>query len=146
VHKSPIRNSIMKFGSASAVLTALILVCLFDNLGDLRGLIIFVIIVLVFPITLLLGIDASKAIKREAPADKGLRTIGWLLGFPQAIMGTILIAFGLVYPFFGIHELMDDLSMKRVPILPIVRIATAFLMFVLGQHYLREGLRSGDKD
>ena len=128
------------------MLTALILICLLDSLGDLRGLIIFVIVVLVFPITLLLGIDASKAIKLEAPADKGMRTIGWLLGFPQAIMGTILIAFGVVYPFFGIHELMDDLSMKRVPILPIVRIGTAFLFFVLGQRYLREGLGSGDKD
>jgi hypothetical protein len=143
---SRIRNSLIKFGCASAVLAALMFARLFDSVGDLRGLIVFVVIVLIFPVTLLLGIDASKVIKREAPSGNTMRRVGWLLGFPQAIMGTILIAFGVVYPLFGIHELMAELSTKRVPILPIVRVGSAFLAFVLGQHYLREGLRSGGKD
>jgi hypothetical protein len=33
-----------------------------------------------------------------------------------------------------------------VPVLPIVRICSAFLAFILGQYYLREGLRRGGKD
>jgi hypothetical protein len=146
MQNSRISKSLVKFGCASAVLAALMFACLLDSIGDLRGVIVFVIIVLIFPITLLLGIDASKVIKREAPLGKSMRRLGWLLGFPQAVMGTILIAFGLVYPLFGIRELIDELSIGRMPILPIVRIGSAFLAFVLGQHYLREGLRSGSKD
>jgi hypothetical protein len=67
-----VRKALIKLLVATSILAALILSCFIDSVGDARGLIVFFIVVLGFPITLLTGIDASRVIKREAPKHKSL--------------------------------------------------------------------------
>jgi len=122
-----------------AILAALLMTCFLDIDTNLRGVIIGLIGVLAFPITLLLGIDASRTIKRVKPAQATARIAGVVLGFPLAIMGTILLGFSIVYPIFGVRELWKALSGGGEPILPLIRLFIAAMSFVVGLHYVREG-------
>jgi hypothetical protein len=135
-----VRKALIKLLIATIVLAMLVLLCFADINGGLKGVLIVFIIILAFPITLLIGIDASRAIKRDLPSHKSLRLLGRFLAFPQAIMGTVLIGFAVVYPLFGVRELADDVSKGSTPVLPLVRLVIAALSFCVGLHYVREGL------
>jgi hypothetical protein len=141
----PVKKALSKLVMTTIVLAALILLCFVNRVGDLRGLIVFVIVVLAFPITVLTGIDASRVIKRETPSHKRISLLGRVLSFPQAVMGTILVGFSIVYPVFGIHELLRDPNQGRLPWLPIGGIGFAAICFSLGIYYIREGLNISKK-
>lgn len=142
---SPVRKALSKLLVATIFLTALIGSCFVNRIGDLRGLIIFLIVVFVFPITVLIGIDASRVIKKETPSHKRIGLLGRVLAFPQAVMGTILLGFSVVYPVFGIHELLYGPNDGRLPWLPIGGIGFAAISFSLGLYYIREGLEMKKK-
>jgi hypothetical protein len=135
-----VRKALTKLLIATIVLAMLVLLCFADINGGLKGVLIVFIIILAFPITLLIGIDASRAIRRDLPSHKSLRLLGRFLAFPQAIMGTVLIGFAVAYPLFGVRELADDVSKGSIPVLPLVRLIIAALSFCVGLHYVREGL------
>lgn len=135
-----VRKALIKLFVATILLAMLVLLCFADINGGLKGVLIVFIIILAFPVTLLIAIDASRAIKRDLPSHKSLRVVGRLLAFPQAIMGTVLIGFSVVYPLFGVRELVDDVSMGSAPVSPLVRLVIAALGFSVGLHYIREGL------
>jgi hypothetical protein len=135
-----VRNALIKLLIATIALAMLVLSCFADINGGLQAVLIIFIVILAFPITLLIGIDASRAIRQELPSHKSLRLLGRVLAFPQAIMGTVLIGFAVVYPLFGLRELADDVSRGSAPVLPLVRLIIAALSFFVGLHYVREGL------
>ncbi len=137
---SKVRQSLVKLLVAIIVLVLLTLICFGDIDPGLRGTIATFVVVVVFPVSLLLGIDASRVIKREMPGQRSLRLLGKALALPQAIMGTVLVGFAVVYPLFGIRELVSDISNGVMPALPVVRICIAAFSFIVGLHYVREGL------
>jgi hypothetical protein len=137
-----VRKALIKLLVATSILAALILSCFIDSVGDARGLIVFFIVVLGFPITLLTGIDASRVIKREAPKHKSLAVLGRLLAFPQAVFGTILIGFSIVYPVFCVPEIIRDISDGYLRATRLFGLIAAAFGFGVGVHYLREGLGS----
>jgi len=135
-----VRKAVIKLLIATLVLATLILLCFADINEGLKGVLIVFIIILAFPITLLIGIDASRTIRRDLPSHKSLRLLGRFLAFPQAIMGIVLIGFAVVYPLFGVRELADDLARGTSPVMPLARLVIAILGFCVGLHYVREGL------
>jgi hypothetical protein len=137
---SRVHKSLIKLLAAAVVLATLVALCFVESIGDLRGLIVFFMVVLGFPITLLLGVDASRTIKREIPSHRSLSILGRLLAFPQAVLGTILLGFSLVYPVFEVPAVIHDLSGGRVPVLGLSGLAMAAVGFAVGMHYIREGL------
>ena len=98
------------------------------------------LVVLALPITILLTIDASRILKTQPVADGASRRLGIILGIPQGIMGTVLIAFGLVYPFFGVRKLAADLQTGRAGSVHLIMLVTSIAFLFVGYHYLREGL------
>jgi hypothetical protein len=131
---------LIKLLIATIVLVGLVFFWLTDTSGGLQGFAAVAIVILAFPITLLIAIDAARVIRREEPGHRSLRVLGNFLAFPQAILGTILIGFGAAYPVFGVRDLIHDLNAGSAPIFPIVRLIVAALMFVVGLRYFREGL------
>lgn len=140
MRSSPVKRALSKLLIAVIVLTSLVVSCFVNRLGDLRGLIISFVVVLALPITVLIGIDASRVIKRETPSHKRISLLGRILAFPQAVMGAILLGFSVAYPVFGIHELLHGPWNGRLPWLPIGGLFFAALGFSLGLYYIREGL------
>jgi len=140
MRSSPVRKALLKLLIATIVLAALVVSCFVNRVGDLRGLIGFVIVVLAFPITLLIGIDASRVIKKDSPSHKQIQLLGRILAFPQAVLGVVLLGFSVVYPVFGIHELLYGPRNGRLHWLPIGGIGFAAISFSLGFYYVREGL------
>lgn len=138
-----IRKALIKLLVAAAVLIGLILGCFSPIDRELVGIMAGFTILLAFPITVLLSVDASRIIKREMPRKKSVRILGVVLGIPQAVLGTILVAFGIVYPFIGIRDILADLSSGRSGIIPFLTTVTAILMLGVGYYYLREGLGLG---
>jgi hypothetical protein len=141
-----IRKALIKLLVVTVVLAGLVSSCFVDSVGDLKGLIIFFIVVLVFPITILIGIDASRVINRELPSHKALRVMGRVLAFPQAVMGAVLIGFAIGYPVFGVRELMQELAKGNWPLLPIGGLIVSVLGFAAGLRYIREGLGLGNRN
>jgi hypothetical protein len=135
-----IRKALVKLLVATFVLAALLLLCFTSINEGLKSVLIILIVILAFPITLLVGIDASRTIKRERPSGKSLTVLARLLGFPEAIMGTILVGASVAYPLFGVPQLLDDLSNGVLPLLPLGRLAVAALGFAAGLRYIRRGL------
>jgi|SRR5882724_7890280 len=137
---SKVRHSLVKLLVATIVLVLLTVICFGDIDPGLRGTIATFVAVVAFPVSLLLGIDASRVIKREMPGHRSISLLGKALALPQAIMGTVLVGFAVAYPVFGIRELVSDISNDVMPALPVVRICIAALSFTVGVHYVREGL------
>jgi hypothetical protein len=135
-----VRTALLKLLISTIVLGGLVLFWLSDVNGGLQGFAAVVVVILAFPITLLIAIDAARVIRREEPNHRSLRVLGRFLAFPQAILGTILMGFGAAYPVFGVSELIHDLETGGAPFFPIVRLVVAALMFVVGLRYFREGL------
>ena len=138
-----IRKGLIKLLASAAVLIGLILACISRSNRDLVGIIGGIIVLLVLPATLLWGIDASRVIKREMPKNKSIRILGTLLGIPQAIMGTILIAFGLVGPFIGVRDFIAERAAGQSGIMPFIMTVTAIAFLIVGYYYVREGLGLG---
>lgn len=138
-----IRKALIKLLASAAVLIGLILACISRSNRDLVGIIGGIIVLLVLPATLLWGIDASRVIKREMPKNKSVRILGTLLGIPQAIMGTILIAFGLVGPFIGVRDFIAERAADQSGIMPSIMTLTAIAFLIVGYYYVREGLGLG---
>lgn len=135
-----IRNALIRLLIASCALVGLAIGCFSNVDRGLVGIMGCLLVVVVLPATILMSVDASRAIKQGLPQHKSIRILGAVLGFPQAVLGTLLISFGLVYPFIGIRDLMRDLDAGRSGIGPFVTTVTAFLMLGVGYYYLREGL------
>jgi hypothetical protein len=106
-----------------------------DN-GILGGM----IVVVIFPSTLLFGIDASRAIKRDNPSHRSVRILGRTLGIPEGVLGVILMAFGVVFPIVGIRDFIENGSIGENPVFRLINIGTAILMFSIGYPYLKESL------
>jgi hypothetical protein len=140
VRNTSARNALIKLLVATMVLAALLLTIFADVDGGLQAVFIIVTVVLAAPIALLIGIDASRTIRRENPAHKSLRSLGRFLAFPQAIFGTVLVGFSVAYPIFGVRELINDMEAHESSLIPLARLLFAAFAFVVGLHYLREGL------
>jgi hypothetical protein len=94
----------------------------------------------------LLGIDASRIIKAEKPTNKKIKLLGIFLAVPQAVMGVILVAFGVVFPFIGIDEIISNRAVGRSGVFPFLMTVTAIAFLVVGAYYLREGLGFSDRN
>jgi hypothetical protein len=77
------------------------------------------------------------------PENKSVRILGALLGIPQAIMGTILIAFGIVGPFIGLRDFVTERAAGQSGIMPFLMTVTAVAFLIVGYYYVREGLGLG---
>jgi hypothetical protein len=113
---------------------------------DFAGVIGGLGVLVAFPATILSAIDASRVIRRADPASKQVQILGFVLGVPQAVLGVILLVYGVIYPFFGIPDIVAELTAGRSAIAPFVRTVTAFLLFGVGYYYAREGLRLDKKN
>jgi hypothetical protein len=117
---------------ASAGLTAFFI---FDRDSPFAGLAVGLVVIVVFPSTLLFAIDASRAIRREITANNSVQVLGKILGIPQAIFGIILMAFGVGYP---VYTLLNGLG--PTPLMTGLYIVMALVMFRVGFYYFKEGL------
>ena len=140
-----VTKALTKFFLATCVLAGLVFLCFTDINGGLKGVLIVLIVILAFPITLLIGVDASKAIKRATDTGKSTRLVGRLLALPQAIIGVVLIAFSVIYPIFAIHDLLARSAGKAPVFVPIAGLVVAALGFVVGIHYVRDGVGFGTR-
>jgi hypothetical protein len=108
---------------------------IFDRDSPFAGLAVGLVVVVVFPSTLLFAIDASRAIRREILTNNSVRVLGRILGIPQAIFGIILMAFGVAYP---VYKFINGLG--PTPFVTALYIVMALVMFCVGFYYVREGL------
>jgi hypothetical protein len=138
-----VRKALVKLLLALVALIGLILTCFSGIDRGVVPVIVGLIVLIIFPSTILFGIDASRVIRAEASAGRAVRVLGRILGIPQAIMGIVLIAFGVVYPFFGVRDFIADLSARRSGIGSFIMTLTAIAALFLGYYYLREGLGIG---
>jgi len=71
----------------------------------LLGLVGGIIILLAFPVTILFGIDASRVNKtRNARQNNPSESWALFSEFRRRCLARSLVAFGAVYPFFGLRE------------------------------------------
>jgi hypothetical protein len=140
------RRALLKLLVAFMIFIGLLLGIFSKGDRGLVGIMGGLLVVVVLPVTVLLSIDASRIIKRETSESRSLRGFGVLLGIPQAIMGIVLVAFGLVYPFFGIRALLADSATGLPGFIDLVLTLTAFALLFVGYHYVREGLGLKGRD
>ena len=141
-----IRRALIKLLVAVALLIAFVFCCFLNIEHNFVIILASITAFLGLPIVISLSIDASREIKREVPSDKRLRILGFVLGIPQAVNGAVLLVFGIVYPFFGIHDIVSNIYLHQSAILPLVRTVFALMMLYLGYHYLREGFSHDSKN
>jgi hypothetical protein len=135
-----VRNALLKLLGSLILFMSLLLGIFSSADRGMVGIMGGLLVVVVAPITILLSIDASRTIRQQSSGHRSLRLFGILLGIPQAVMGIVLIAFGLVYPFFGIRGIVEDVGSGRSGSLHLVTTVTALVLLFVGFHYLREGL------
>ena len=135
-----VKFALIKLLVSAIVLAFLIALIIANPHSSANGIIGGLIIVVIFPSTLLFGIDASRAIKRETPSHRSVQILGKALGVPQGVFGVILVAFGVVLPIMGIRDCIETGPLGENPVLHLVYIGTAILMFSIGYHYLKESL------
>ncbi|HYA39130.1 MAG TPA: hypothetical protein VEI74_12760 [Candidatus Methylomirabilis sp.] len=140
-----IKKALVRLLVATMISAGLIYAC-FHVDHDLVGIVGGVLILLALPAVVLLSVDASRVIRREVPSNRSVKILGLVLAIPQAVMGVILIAFGIIYPLIGISEILADLAQGRSAVIPFVTTVTALVMLGLGYFYLREGLGLGKKN
>lgn len=133
-----IRIALVKLLVGFAI-SVVLLILFFSVSRDFKGLVI-VVDFLAFLSTILLSIDASRVIKRELRSGERLKILGAALGLPQVVLGIAMLGIGLVYPFFGVYEIYNDLLSGESVVFPLFGTILAFLMLGLGYYYLREGL------
>src|SRR5271154_1805102 len=88
---------------------------------DFAGVIGGIGVLVALPATILSCVDASRVIRQVDPTSKQVRFLGFALGLPQAVLGVMLLAYGVIYPFFGINDMVSDLALGRSGIVPFVR-------------------------
>lgn len=135
-----VRSALLKLMVAVMIFAALIPFCFWRTNLDLRGLVGGLILLIIFPSTVLLGIDASRTIRREMPAHRSVRVAGVALGIPQGILGTILVSIGIVLPFVGMYDLAIHHLFGTNSRLPALYLFTSVVSFVVGYHYLKDSL------
>src|SRR6185312_5319543 len=138
--RSDIKKSLVKLLAVTAVLVGLISECFYQNDPGLVGVMAVVAAVLVFPVVILSSIDASRAIKKDMSTSKSTRVFGDILGIPQAIIGILLMAIGIAYPFIGIQNIVINFSSGRPIIFQVISTMIALMMLLVGYYYFREGL------
>lgn len=131
------KAAITKFLIALACLVGLAGACFAPIDRGLIAILLGVMVLVVLPSTILLAIDAGRAIREERPSRKGLRVLGTILAIPQGALGVILMATGLVYPFFGMASIFQEFSKGVFPFIPLLRTVGALAMLGTGYFYLR---------
>jgi hypothetical protein len=129
-----VKRSLWRLIAAALASAGLFAFFIFDRDSPFAGLAVGLVVVVVFPSTLLFAIDASRAIRREILTNNSVRFLGKILGIPQAIFGVILMAFGVAYP---VYSLINGLGLTP---LVTVLIVMALVMFCVGFYYAKEGL------
>jgi len=140
-----IKKSLIKLLVATIVLVGLVSECFYQSDRGLVAVLAVGTAILALPIVILLSIDTSRAIKREISINKSMKILGAFLGIPQAVLGILLMAIGIAYPFIGIRNIVVDLSLGQPAIFPLISTIIAIMMFIIGCYYLREGLSFGRK-
>ncbi len=135
------KTAITKFLISLSVLFGLTVVCFAPIDRSLLAILLGVIVLVAFPSTILLAIDAGRSIREERPSQRGLKILGTILALPQGVLGVSLMAFGLIYPYFGIASILHESSNGVFPFIPILRTIGALAMLGIGYFYLR-ALRS----
>jgi hypothetical protein len=132
---SDVRKSFWRLVGAAIASAGLFAFFVFDRDSPFAGLAIGLVIIVLFPSTLLLSIDASRAIRKEILTNNSVRVLGKILGIPQVIFGIILIGFGVGYP---VYNLMNGFG--PTPNITAIYIVYALVMFGVGFYYIRDGL------
>lgn len=135
-----VKVTLIRFGLAAIASAGLAISCFRTPDPDLRVL-VGVLVVAAFLATLLFGMDAGKAINREANVSPPLRKLGAVLIFPLAIFGVIFIGAGLLLLFASVRTVELEACRGQLAGLAAVRFAVAFFMPLAGYGMLREGLR-----
>jgi hypothetical protein len=130
-----VKKSLWRLIAAALASAGLFAFFIFDRDSPFAGLAVGLVVVVVFPSTLLFAIDASRAIRREILTNNSVRVLGKILGIPQAIFGIILMAFGVAYP---VYSLINGLGLT--PLVTVLYIVMALVMFCVGFYYVKEGL------
>jgi hypothetical protein len=130
-----VKKSLWRLIAAALASAGLFAFFIFDRDSPFAGLAVGLVVVVVFPSTLLFAIDASRAIRREILTNNPVRVLGKILGIPQAIFGIILMAFGVAYP---VYSLINGLGLT--PRVTVLYIVMALVMFCVGFYYVKEGL------
>jgi hypothetical protein len=132
---SDVKKSLWRLVGATLASAGLFAFFIFDRDSPFAGLAVGLAVVVLFPSTLLLSIDASRAIRREILTNNSVRVLGKILGIPQVIFGIILMGFGVAYP---VYNLMNGLG--PTPVMTVIYIVTALVMFSVGFYYIKDGL------
>jgi hypothetical protein len=130
-----VKKSLWRLIGAAIASAGLIAFFIFDHDSPFSGLAAGLVVLVVFPSTLLFAIDASRAIRKEIAANNSVQVLGKVLGIPQAIFGLILMAFGVGYP---VYTLINGLG--PTPLMTVLYILMALMMFRIGFYYFKEGL------
>jgi len=96
VSDSKVRKALIKLLVASVILGGLVISCFVDSVGDLKGLILLHRR-LVFHH--LIGVDASRVIKREMPSHKSCAVLDGSWRFPRPSWETVLIGSRWFIPY-----------------------------------------------
>lgn len=135
-----IRKALLKLLVWAALLIGLAIAFFYVD-RDFAGVIGGIGVLVALPATILSCVDASRVIRRENPTSKQVQFLGFALGLPQAVLGVMLLAYGVVYPVFGIRDIVSELHAGRSAIVPFVRTVTALFFLGVGYYYVREVLR-----
>lgn len=135
-----IRAALAKLSLSFLLLLTLLIGGLSSDSRAFQGIIFTVLFVLVIPVNVLLSIDASRTISKESHLGKSTIILGRILGVPQAILGLILIAAGIVYSLVGLRNIFHDLTGGAPATLDLIWTLIALSYLVLGYFYFRQSL------
>ena len=131
-----VSKSLWKLGATALSAASLFAFFIFDRESPFAGLAIGLVVLVLFPSTLLFAIDASRVIRKEAQSNASIRVLGYALGIPQLLFGALLMAFGVAYPVS-----INIQGLGPTPLVTALYVGYAVLMFSVGFYYTREGLR-----
>ncbi len=113
---------------------------------SIRAVLIVFTVVLLIPSSLLLGLDTSRLIRLEVDQPKPMQILGAVLGLPRLLFITVLGLFAIIYPFYGVPEMLSDMSHGDSPIFPIGGLILAAAIFVRGTSLFSQHGRSTSRD
>jgi hypothetical protein len=140
MHTETIKSALIKLLAATLILAASIAAIIGNPGSSWNGILGGLIVIVIFPSTLLLGIDASRVIKRENPSHRPLRILGKTLGVPQGVFGVILMGFGVVFPIITVRDLIDGKSYGGSAVASFLYLCMAVTFLFVGYHYVKESL------
>jgi len=130
-----VSKSLWKLGTTALASASLFAFFIFDRESPFAGLAIGLVVLVLFPSTLLFAIDTSRLIRKEARSNASIRALGYALGIPQLLFGAVLMAFGVVYPVIIFIK-----GLGPTPLITALYVGYAMLMFSVGFYYTKEGL------